>query len=311
MHPDVSTLPEAAVQVPSQVPHAVYEALVQMGRVVAPPPTEALYVPLSEREPYAGIRVQRDVAYGSDPRHLLDIFEEGVDAGQQLRAKRPVLVFLHGGAFMRGDRRVGNGPFNDNIAVWAARNGCVGVNMTYRLAPANPWPAAQEDIALAIAWLHDHAAQWAGDAKRIVLMGHSAGAAHAAQYLAFPAFHRVPEGGVAAAILLSGLFDPISAEPNLPLQAYFGTDTSLYPARSALPGLVTSKVPLLTAFAELDPEDFCSQSRLLQRCLTQAGKSVAAYQLMGHSHMSEIYSINTPDTALTTLLAEFIAVTNA
>jgi triacylglycerol lipase len=38
--------------------------------------------------------------------------------------------------------------------LWAIEHKMVGVNMTYRLAPANPWPAAVEDIAAAVAWTH-------------------------------------------------------------------------------------------------------------------------------------------------------------
>ena len=51
------------------------------------------------------------------------------------------------------DRRTGDSPFYDNIMLWAVSRGVVGVNMTYRLAPQNAWPAAQEDIGKALAWV--------------------------------------------------------------------------------------------------------------------------------------------------------------
>jgi acetyl esterase/lipase len=295
------------VNISSQVPEAIHAELARLGRVVAPPPTEALYAPLGECEPYKGLQVQRDVAYGPDARHLVDIFTP--DNGH---TNRPVLVFVHGGAFMRGDRRIGDSPFNDNIAVWAARQGYVGVNLTYRLAPAYSWPAAQYDIQSALAWLRLNAHALGVDAHRVVLMGHSAGAAHVAQYLAFPQFHSVigaggkVSAGVAGAVLLSGIFDPSTAEVNPPLQAYFGTDAAQYAARSATPGLMASDVPLLIALAELDPEDFHRQSQQLQQRLSGAGKPTPLYQLMGHSHISEIFAINTADTALTALLGRFL-----
>jgi acetyl esterase/lipase len=291
---------EPLVHVPSQVPDAIYAELVRLGRVVAPPPTEALYAPLSESEPYTGVRVQRDVSYGPDARNLLDIF-----TSENTQSNRPVLVFLHGGAFMRGDRRMGNSPFNDNIAVWAARQGFLGINMTYRLAPAHGWPAAQHDIRFALAWLRTNANLLGADINRIVLMGHSAGAAHVAQYLAFPEFHVASSSGIAGAVMLSGIFDPSTAEVNPPLQAYFGSDESLYPARSAVPGLTATDVPVLLAFAELDPPDFHAQSQQLHAALYKAGKLLPLYQMMGHSHISEIFSINTQDDALSTLLKEF------
>jgi triacylglycerol lipase len=291
---------ELKVLVPSQVPDAIYAQLVKLGRVVAPPATEALYAPLSECEPYAGVSVQRDVAYGPDARNLLDVFTPEND-----QTNRPVLLFLHGGAFMRGDRRIGNSPFNDNIAVWAARQGFLGINMTYRLAPAHGWPAAQHDIHFALAWLRANSHSLGADINRIVLMGHSAGAAHVAQYVAFPEFHVAYGGGIAGAVMLSGIFDPCTAEVNPPLQAYFGPDESLYPARSAVPGLTATDVPMLLAFAELDPPDFHAQSLQLHAALCKVGKSLSLYQMMGHSHMSEIFAINTEDKALTALLGDF------
>jgi triacylglycerol lipase len=275
--------------------------LAHIGRVVAPPPTEKLYAPLNEREPYAGVQVRRDLSYGADVRHLLDVFKSDKPLTGQ-----PVLVFVHGGAFMRGERRTGDSPFYDNIMLWAVRQGMVGVNMTYRLAPAHPWPAAQQDIQAALKWVRENIAASGGDPSRIILMGHSAGAAHVAQYVAHTQFHVAPGSGLAGAVLLSGLFDPLTAEANPPLQAYFGKDTAQYPDRSAVPGLVVSRVPLLIAYAELDPEDFHAQSNQLNTALCNAGRCQGLYKLMGHSHMSEVYSINTADTTVTTLIKQLV-----
>ena len=289
------------VAVDSQVPDHIDTGLRQIGPVVAPAPTEALYAPLSERAPFAGLTTRRDIPYGPDARHLLDVF-----APDRAPGGRPILVFVHGGAFIRGDRRIGDSPFNDNIAVWAARHGMVGVNITYRLAPTHGWPAAQNDIRQALQWLGEHASEWGGDAGQIILMGHSAGAAHVAQYLAFPRFHLSQGAGIQGSVMLSGLFDPATADPNPPLRAYFGDDAARYPEMSAVPGLVASALPQLYAFAALDPEDFVRQAHQMARAMRAAGKVPAVYQLNGHSHMSEIYSINTPDDAFAKLLLGFV-----
>ena len=291
----------SVVEVPSQITPDLARGLAQIGRVVAPPPTEKLYAPFNEREPYAGVQVQRDLRYAADARHLLDVFHSGAP-----QTGKPVLVFVHGGAFMRGERRTGDSPFYDNIMLWAVRQGMVGVNMTYRLAPTNPWPAAQQDIQAALKWVRENVAASGGDPSRIILMGHSAGAAHVAQYVAHPQFHVVPGSGLAGAVLLSGLFDPATAEANPPLQAYFGKDTTQYLARSAVPGLVASRVPLLIAYAELDPEDFHTQSGQLNTALCNAGRCQGLYKLIGHSHMSEVYSINSGDPTVTNLIKQLV-----
>ena len=295
------TPPIASGAVPSQVPPAIEAQLQQIGRVVAPPQTATLYAPLQQKEPYAGVKVERDQRYGADARHLLDVFTPEAGSGA-----RPVLVFVHGGAFIAGNKRTGSSPFYDNIMLWAVQNGMVGVNMTYRLAPQNPWPAAQQDIRDALAWVRQNVAARGGDPARIYLMGHSAGAAHVAQYLGHGQFHAVPGGGIAGAIMLSGIFDPATAQVNPPLQAYFGTDASVYAQRSALPGIAKSRVPVLLAFAELDPSDFHEQAEQARGALCRGTDCPPLLQLQGHSHMSEVYAINTPDRALSDALRAFI-----
>ncbi|HVE51940.1 MAG TPA: alpha/beta hydrolase [Ramlibacter sp.] len=300
------TQPPASIAsgaVSSQVPAAIEAQLRQIGRIVAPPQTAALYAPLQQREPYTGVRVVRDQRFGPDPqRQLLDVFAAEAAAG----ARRPVLVFVHGGAFTGGARRTGDSPFYDNVLLWAAKNGMVGVNTTYRLAPQHPWPAAQEDLRDAIAWVRQNIAAHGGDPGRIYLMGHSAGAAHVAQYLAHPQFHAVAGGGIAGAIMLSGLYDPATAEANPPLRAYVGNDAARYPALSAVPGMVRSRVPMLLAFAELDPSDFHVQAEQARGALCETRRCPVLLQLQGHSHMSEVYAINTPDTALTDAIRSFV-----
>lgn len=293
--------PVASGPVPSQVPPHISVQLVEIGRVAASPPTAALYAPMQQREPYADVRVARDERYGTDARHRLDVFTPAAPAGA-----RPVLVFVHGGAFMSGDKRTGDSPFYDNIALWAVKNGMVGVNITYRLAPQHPWPAAQQDLGAALAWVRQNIAARGGDPSRIYVMGHSTGAAHVAQYVGHRRFHIAPGGGIAGAILVSGLFDPASAAADAQLQAYFGRDSSAYVARSALPGMAASRLPMLVAYAELDPSDFHRQAEQARAALCQAGRCPTFLQLRGHSHMSEVYAINTPDTALTDAIRGFM-----
>jgi acetyl esterase/lipase len=294
---------EQNIVAPSQVPPAIEQQLLQIGRVVDPPKTAPLYAPLQQREPYAGVRVTRDVRFGPDAqRNLLDVFTPEMT----LAHPRPVLVFVHGGGFTAGARRIGTNPYYDNIMLWAVKNGMVGVNTTYRLAPQHPWPAAQEDLAAALKWVRENIAARGGDPNRIYVMGHSAGATHVAQYLGHPQFHVAPGGGIAGAILVSGQFDPSTGEPSPAMEAYFGKDRSVYAARSAVPGLVGARVPIMVAHAQLDPADFHAQAKQLQAALCAAGHCRPSLELAGHSHMSEVYSINTADSALTDAIRDFV-----
>ncbi len=299
---------QAPTRIPAAIPAGIHERLRLIGRVIDPEATSPLYSML--HRPELPPAAARDVAYGPDARHKLDVFTPAaapVDDAEGEPLPRPVFVFVHGGGFVGGNKRTPGSPYYDNVMVWASESGLVGVNVTYRLAPDHPWPAAQQDLQAALRWVRENIAEHGGDPERVILVGHSAGAAHVAQYLAHPEFHDIPGGGVAGAILLSGLFDPATCDPTPRLEAYFGTDSSLYAERSALPGLAALDLPLLIAIAEWDPEDFHRQSGLLYEHITGHGGSHAwFYQLDGHNHLSEVYAVGTADEALEALLGSFV-----
>src|SRR5258706_4309578 len=168
---------------PQQTPMSedIAGRLVEPGPVVNPSNTAEFYVPLQEKEPYHGVRVERDVKYGPADRNLLDVFMP-----EAASAPRPVLIFAHGGALVAGDRLRPGTPFFDNIMLWAVKNGFVGVNMTYRLAPQAKWPAGAEDIGSAVQWVASNIGGPGGDPSRVYLTGHSAGPVYAARYGSHP-----------------------------------------------------------------------------------------------------------------------------
>jgi triacylglycerol lipase len=293
----LATMPASA-----QMPPDITEKIAALGRVVDPEKTAPIYAPLQEKEPYAGLKVLRDVKYGPDTRNLVDIF-----AAENASGGRPVLMFVHGGAYVGGNKRPPGSPFYDNVMVWAARNGMVGVNIEYRLAPQSPWPAGAEDVGAAVRWVADSIAAHGGDRRRIFLMGHSAGATHVATYVSHPEFHGPKGSGLAGAMFSSGVFDLTKTETSEGQRAYFGENRDLYRERSALSGLLKTDIPFMMSAAELDPPMFLEQLALLKEamCKTERG-CVRSLVLTKHSHMSESYAINTPDTQLTSQLLEFI-----
>jgi len=159
----------------SPMPADIEWKLQELGRVIDPPKTGALYVPLQQKEPYPDVKIERDVKYGAADRNLLDIFMP-----ETASPARPVLIYVHGGGFVAGNKRTPGSPFNDHVMLWAVKNGFVGVNMTYRLAPQATWPAGSEDLAAAIQWVSDKIGERGADPARIYMMGHSAGAIHVA-----------------------------------------------------------------------------------------------------------------------------------
>jgi acetyl esterase/lipase len=293
------------------IPPDIAAALRDIGPKIEGRRTTELYAPLQPKEPYQNVTLTRDVSYGPHERHVLDVFvapEAGAEKGAKRGKGKPVVVFIHGGGFAAGSKHAPGSPFYDNVGLWAAAHGMVGVTINYRLAPEFAYPSGVEDLGRVVAFLQKHAKEYGGDPKKIFLWGHSAGAAHTGDYLANAANTR-RKPGVAGAILTSGFYE-------LPQtvsiwKAYYGEDVSKYKERSSLPGLVKSSVPLLVADAELDPETFKPESDKLAQAREQAGKPVQRVKLAGHSHLSELYAVNTGDETLSGPVLEFITSVSA
>jgi pimeloyl-ACP methyl ester carboxylesterase len=289
--------------VQAQMPPDIAAKVAALGRVVDPENTGKIYAPLQEKEPYAGIKVVRDVSYGPHARHVVDIFTPESGA-----AGRPVLMFVHGGGYTRGNKRPPGSAFYDNIMVFAARHGMVGVNVEYRLAPEFAWPAGVEDMGAAVQFVNDKIADYGGDPARVFLMGHSAGAGHVAAYVSHPEFHGPKGAGIAGAIFSSAPSYVIrKQEPAESTLAYFGADTSRYAEREALPGLVKTAIPFMFSSAELDPPNITEQFDALKDAMCRSARGcVRSIVLPKHSHMSESYAINTADTQFSDQILEFI-----
>ena len=107
---------------------------------------------------------KKDVAFGTDEKQKLDVYSP--KNGKNC----PVVVYVHGGEWTKGDKtEVSYKP------KFFTENGVVFVSTNYRLYPAAKFPAHAEDVAAAVRWAVDHAAEIGGDPKKVVLMGHSAG----------------------------------------------------------------------------------------------------------------------------------------
>jgi triacylglycerol lipase len=283
----------ALAQVPPEIAAKVRAAGQSMD-----PSAGALYAPLFAKEPWAGVTVQRDVAYGTDPLQKLDIY-----APSSKGTKRLVLLFVHGGGFTRGDK---HGDFYpDNITVWGARNNMVAVNINYRLAPKNPWPTGAKDLAAAIAWVRANIASHGGDPDNIILWGHSAGANHVADYVAHPEVQGAEGKAVKGAVLLSPFY---AAGPNAgPPHAYYGADQKLQSAAASIEGLRQSRIPLFVANAEFDPQTFQTYATTLRDALCKTAARCPRYvYLKDHNHFTEGMAVGTADQSLTGPLLQWI-----
>jgi acetyl esterase/lipase len=271
--------------------------------------SQDLYQAQHEAEPYRDVTVTRDERYGPHERQRLDIFQPP-NGG-----KRPVLVYVHGGGFIAGNKRVPGTAYYDNVGLWAVRNGYVGVTMTYRLAPENKYPAAAADIGGAVKWVIEHIAAYGGDPDNIVLLGQSAGSTHVATYAARPELHARAGGGVRAIAMLSGVYDFALMELADNARAYLGDAPDAAAKGSALPNLATAGIPLMFGISEFDPPMFHQQAHALANAIfAQTKRFPNVLFLPRHNHISQIAHLNatgTDDRLFADRLAEFINVHTA
>lgn len=273
--------------------------------------SQRLYQSQHETPPYRDVTVVRDERYGDDPRQRLDVFRASDGDG----GAKPVLVYVHGGGFVAGDKRIGESAYYDNVALWAVRNGMVGVTITYRLAPQHKYPAGAADVGGAVKWVIANIARYGGDPDNVVLFGQSAGSTHVSTYGARPELHARPGGGVRAIAMLSGVYDFTLMDAASAGGEYLGDAPDARVKGSALPAIATSGIPLLFGVSELDPPMFHQQAKALADALyAHTGRFPNVLYLPRHNHISQIAHLNaagTEDRLLADRLSEFVRVNTA
>jgi triacylglycerol lipase len=244
------------------------------------------------------VRVLQDVPFAPDERQRLDLYAPAEAAGS------PVIVYVPGGGFVGGDKRDEFG-FYSNIGHCFAERGFLVLVMNYRLAPQHCWPAGGEDVGRAIAWARQHAAAYGGDPARITIFGQSAGASHVLTWLFDPVLRGAKP--VSAVVLASGTYR-VGGEKIPPnVAAYFGADPSQYEARSPINHVHRTDISFLLSVSEFDPPHLASPTFELGAKLTNANASPPRFLwLAGHNHVSNVFSIGTPDDEAARLVTDFL-----
>jgi acetyl esterase/lipase len=246
--------------------------------------------------PSGGYRKTSGIAYGSDPRQVLDVYVPAAAASVQ---PRPVVVFFYGGSWQNGDR--GNYLF---VAQALTSRGYAAVLPDYRIYPETAFPGFVNDAAAAARWTRDHAHEFGGDPSRLFVMGHSAGAHLAAliatdpRYLASQSMSKADLRGM---IGLAGPYDflPITDRKLLDV---FPADTR---AESQPINFVTGHEPpmFLAAGTEDTLVDPGNTDRLAAM-LRKHGDSVEIKHYDGFGHIRIVSALALPLRGRSTVLAD-------
>jgi len=266
--------------------------------------TRALYVEVQRQTDSSGIRQISDVSYGPHDLQKFDLFvsdKSPDDSGV-------VLIYVHGGGLVAGDKVGADGLLYSNVGKFIARHGGVGINMNYRLAPEVTWPAGAEDIRMVLDWVRENIESYEGDPEKVFLMGNSAGSAHVAAYLFHEASQLEGGPGIVGAILASGGFS--ASGSSQAARAYYGESAFERETHGPL-GLVDSyegaAVPLFLWSAEYDPASIETSVAEMYVKLCRKYRDCPIYtQFQGFNHVSHVMSIDSADTEVSDAVMSFI-----
>ncbi|WP_457104983.1 alpha/beta hydrolase [Methylobacterium sp. P5_C11] len=248
------------------------------------------------------VHVQTGVAYAEGTQHRADIYRSTA-AGA-----RPVVVFLYGGGWRTGSK--------DEVAYVGAalaRRGFVVVIPEYRHVPAVGLADILADNAAAVAWTLAHAAEFGGDARRVVVAGHSSGAWAAAMLGLDPTWLEHAGSSpvkLAGIVGLAGPYASSALTQPLDRQVFAGSDPTLQPINHAAgrhPAML-----LLTGAADLDvnPSGTLALARELQAY--DGHQTTKVYDGLGHGQL--IHAMSFPfDLSLSVAddVAQFVAAAHA
>jgi acetyl esterase/lipase len=220
-----------------------------------------------------------NLAYGADRRQTLDVYSP--KAG----ANHPIVVFWYGGSWQSGRKEAYR-----FVGAALAERGIVAVLPDYRLYPAVRFPEFIGDGAEAVAWVEAHVREYGGDPRRVVLMGHSAGA-HMAAMLALNSQYLVQAGVDPKAIVgLVGMSGPYALNPNTDaLRTIFSAPFTAAQWRPVQ--FVTERAPPALLLQGADDKVVSpSHARKLQEALERAHVPVELRMYPGRGHADTVAS---------------------
>ncbi|MBT9528633.1 MAG: alpha/beta hydrolase, partial [Pseudomonas sp.] len=212
-------------------------------------------------------QIQRDLAYSSDKQQRLDLY---LPTNAQ---QAPVLLMVHGGSWRLGDK--GAAAVVDNkVKRWLPK-GFIFVSINYRLLPAAAPLEQADDVARALAFVQQQASGWGGDPRKIILIGHSAGAHLVSLLAARPqrAYDLGAKAWLGSVALDSASMDVEQIMQGAHARFYdqaFGASPAYWAATSPLRQLDKTATPLL-AVCSSQRSDSCPAARKFVAAASRLG----------------------------------------
>ncbi len=239
----------------------------------------------SSDEARAHLGAPKRLAYGPTTVEALDLYPAN-------RPNAPIFVFVHGGAWLRGEAKDYGYPAElfvnagvnyvalDFIAVGAA-NGDIGV--------------MAEQVRRGIAWVYKNAASFGGDTSRFYVGGHSSGG-HLCGVALVTDWQKefgLPADMVAGGLCMSGLYDMKPARISKQ-SSYVNFTDEMEQAMSSLRHIEKLRAPIIVTYGTNETPEFQRQSRDFAAAVKAAGKPVELIEAPNFNHFEMCESLGNP-----------------
>lgn len=241
----------------------------------------------------------KTLAYGENPLQVLDLYAPSDKKGA------PLVVFVHGGAWQSGSRNE-----YDSICAVLMKRGVAAATVDYRLSPSVTHPSHADDVAAALGWLGGKASEYGYDARRVFVVGHSAGA-HIAATIATNA-KLLALAKPAGFVGLEGIYDVpdlVKRWPTYPdwfLKKAFGSDMDQWPKSSPTRLKLISKNPWLIVHSKADELVDMGQADAFAKHLVGSGVEVKVLRPDGKNHFGVVSDLARPDDEVAEAIVKFI-----
>jgi acetyl esterase/lipase len=225
----------------------------------------------------------RDVAFGPDPRQRLDVYVPKAASDHP----RPIIIFFYGGSWNSGTK-----SGYSFVGRALASRGFVVAIPDYRLVPQVRYPTFLHDNAAAVRWVRIHSRDFGGDADRLILAGHSAGAYNAAMLALDPRFLAEDRKAVRGLIGLVGPYDFLPFDGPVVQHTFggIGDPTETQPIHYVRPG----DPPAFLATGDKDDTVRPANSDSLTAKLRAAGSDVERHRYPEVGHAGVVTAIARP-----------------
>jgi arylformamidase len=227
------------------------------------------------------------VQYGPAATDLMDVFAPPGAKGV------PIMVFIHGGAWLRTSRLDASYPAPGFVAKGAAY-----LAPDFASLDIVRLPDMVESCRRAVEWAVRKAASFGGDPARVFLMGHSSGGHLAACVLMTDWLARgLPANPISGAVLMSGIYDlyPVLLSSR---RSYVHVSPDEAAALNPMRHLDRITCPVAVLCGDGDSPEFQRQAAVYASALRGMGRLAAQVTLFNTNHFQEPEQLSDPDSAV-------------